>query len=427
MTQLEKRADGLPATKWSILKVVAGLYELLGVTGPVVVCVRVLFQELCANKVDLDDELKDEERKRWIGWLDDLRTTREVSVPRCVCHMYRGHVNSSLYGFADASIKAYCAVVSFMCEAYGAVHVTPLTSKTRVAPLKKLTIPRLELISGRTLARLVDRVKNALKEEVHITGMCQWLDSKRALWWINNKGEWKQLIRQHVNEVLRMMRKEDWEHCPGEQNPTDVGSRGEQALKLKENELWWKGPSWLSRPKDAWPVSKICETSESTEEEKKVIVTLTNMEPKGEISNVIDIERFSQLGKLLRVNASVRQFLHNVGTAKIGAKGRVGVLQGKEMVDAQRAWIEFAQAELKRSRNYEDLANNLKLYDCNGILRCSGRLQNSDLEPEAQHPIVIPRDHEFTGLHQRMPQKSASQWSPVNSWRTEVAILGPKG
>lgn len=103
------------------------------------------------------------------------------------------------------------------------------------------------------------------------------------------------------------------------------------------------------------------------------------------------------------------------------------MLQGKEMVDAQRVWIDFAQAELKRSRNYEDLANNLKLHDCNGILRCGGRLQNLDLEPEAQHPIVIPRDHQFTGLHQRMPQKSASQWSPVNSWRTAVAILGPKG
>ena len=61
-------------------------------------------------------------------------------------------------------------------------------------------------------------------------------------------------------------------------------------------------------------------------------------------------------------------------------------------------WIEFAQVELKRSRNYEDLAKNLKLHECNGIVRCGGILQNSDLEPEAQHPIVIPRDHHFTRL-----------------------------
>ena len=91
----------------------------------------------------------------------------------------------------------------------------------------------------------------------------------------------------------------------------------------------------MSGPKDAWPVSKICETSESTEEEKKVIVTLTNAEAKGEISNVIDIGRFSRLSKLLRVTAWVRRFQHNVRTAKIGAKGRVGELQGHEIVDAQ--------------------------------------------------------------------------------------------
>ena len=91
----------------------------------------------------------------------------------------------------------------------------------------------------------------------------------------------------------------------------------------------------MSGPKDAWAVSKICETSESTEEEKKVIVTLTNAEAKGEISNVFDIGRFSRLGKLLRVTAWVRLFLNNVRTAKTGAKGRVGELQGHEIVDAQ--------------------------------------------------------------------------------------------
>lgn len=247
-------------TKRSILKVAAGMYDPLGIISPVVVIIRVLFQELCAKKVEWDKELKDGEKKRWIGWLDDLRSAREVTVPRCVYRMPKGQTTCSLHGFADASIKAFCAVVYFVCEACGAVNVTLLTSKTRVAPLKKLTIPRLELISGRVLAKLMETVGNALKEEVHITSTRQWLDSKTALWWINNKGEWKQFVRQRVNEILRLTRKEDWAHCPGEQNPADMGSRGERASKLKENELWWKGSAWLSGPKDAWPDSRICET-----------------------------------------------------------------------------------------------------------------------------------------------------------------------
>ena len=103
----------------------------------------------------------------------------------------------------------YCAVVYFVCEMYGAFSVTLLTSKTRVAPLKTQTIPRLELMSGRVLAKTVH---HALEGEVEIKGSRQWLDSKTALWWINNRGEWKQFVRQRVNEILRMTRKEDWAH-----------------------------------------------------------------------------------------------------------------------------------------------------------------------------------------------------------------------
>ena len=226
------------------------MYDPLGIISPVLVSVKVLFQELCLRKVEWDEELKEEEKKRWVSWLDDLKGVREISVPRCVYRVPQDQINCFLHGFGDASGKAYCAVVYFLCEAYGAFSVTLLTSKTRVAPLKTQTIPRLELMSGRVLAKLMETVQNALKEEVEIKGSRQWLDSKTALWWINNRGEWKQFVRQRVNEILRITRKEDWAHCPGEQNPADIGSRGEFASRLKKNELWWRGPTWLSGPRE---------------------------------------------------------------------------------------------------------------------------------------------------------------------------------
>lgn len=168
---------------------------------------------------------------------------------RCVYRAHQDQINRYLHGFADASRKAYCAVVYFVCEAYGAFCVTLLTSKTRVAPLKTQTIPRLELMSGRVLAKFMETVHNALTEEVEIMGSRRWLDSKTALWWINNKGEWKQFVRQRVNEILRVTRKEDWAHCPGEQNPADIGSRGELASRLKEKRIVVAGSSLLVRTK----------------------------------------------------------------------------------------------------------------------------------------------------------------------------------
>lgn len=395
---LAKKADGLAITKRSILKIAAGMYDPLGIISPILVSVKVLFQELCSNKVEWDEELKDEEKKRWVSWIDDLKGVNEISVPRCVYRVPQGQINCSLHGFADASKKAYCAVVYFVCEAYGAFTVTLLTSKTRVAPLKTQTIPRLELMSGRVLAKLMETVQNALKKEVEIKGSRMWLDSKTALWWINNRGEWKQFVRQRVNEILRITRKEDWAHCPGEQNPADVGSRGELASGLKENKLWWRGPAWLSGPKEEWPVAQICETPQSIDEEKKMTVTVTGVTSKFGISNVIEINAFSRLGRLLRVTAWVRRFLFNLQCIRNDTEKREGMLCGSEIAEAERIWIKSSQDELKSNRNYEDLATKLKLMDHGGLLRCKGRLENSDLEPESQQPIIIPRDHKLTKL-----------------------------
>lgn len=395
---LAKKADGLAITKRSILKIAAGMYDPLGIISPILVSVKVLFQELCSNKVEWDEELKDEEKKRWVSWIDDLKGVNEISVPRCVYRVPQGQINCSLHGFADASKKAYCAVVYFVCEAYGAFTVTLLTSKTRVAPLKTQTIPRLELMSGRVLAKLMETVQNALKEEVEIKGSRMWLDSKTALWWINNRGEWKQFVRQRVNEILRITRKEDWAHCPGEQNPADVGSRGELASRLKENKLWWRGPAWLSGPKEEWPVAQICETPQSIDEEKKMTVTVTGVTSKFGISNVIEINAFSRLGRLLRVTAWVKRFPFNLQCIRNDTEKREGMLCGSEIAEAERIWIKSSQDELKSNRNYEDLATKLKLMDHGGLLRCKGRLENSDLEPESQQPIIIPRDHKLTKL-----------------------------
>jgi hypothetical protein len=142
-----------------------------------------------------------------------------------VCEVNEGPVKWTLHGFADASCKAYCAVVYLVCESSKGVQVELLTSKTRVAPVKAHTIPRLELMGGRILAQLVNTVNNALNGEVDIAETFLWLDSKTALYWINNRGEWKQFVRHRVNEILRLTRKRDWGHCPGEENPADLGSR----------------------------------------------------------------------------------------------------------------------------------------------------------------------------------------------------------
>lgn len=152
--------------------------------------------------------------------------------------------------------------------------------------------------------------------------------------------------------MLRITRKEDWAHCPEKQNPADVGSRGELASKLKENELWWKDPGWLS------------------------------------------------------------------------------MLQREELGEAERTWIRCGQDELKSDRNYNDLARKLKLeeHENDGILRCIGKLENSDLELELQQAYHPSKASQAVKTGNRgMSEKNTPQWSTINTWRAEITVLRAKG
>ena len=398
LSEMVSKADDLPVTKRSILKVIAGMYDPLGLVSPVLVSMKALFQELCMGKVGWDEESSGELKTRWMGWLSDLKGAKEIQIPRCVYGVPLGEVTCSLHGFADASRKAYCAVIYFVCELSGAISVTLLTSKTRVSPQKPQTIPRLELMSGRILSTLMSTVKEALEGEVHIASTQLWLDSKTALWWIANNGEWKQFVRHRVNEILKVTKKDEWGHCPGEENPADIGSRGEQASKLKENVLCWNGPPWLTGPRTGWPSTEINETPQSNEEMEKVTVTVACVTRKRGVTDVIDINKFSTFDRLLKVTAWVKRFLFNFVCTRRGVQGRAGMLQRREMYEAERIWIGTAQAELKGSKSYDDLVRQLKLENRDGILKCIGRLENSDLDLESQEPIILPRNHRMTKL-----------------------------
>ena len=138
---------------------------------------KMLFQELCRDSVGWDDELSGEAKKKWNDWVVDLSRIKGIAISRCIYDSLQQEVlDCCLHGFSDVSNKVYCAVVCFVYRTWDRVHVRLLTSRSRVAPLKELTIPRLELMSARILAQLMSTVKNALEEQVTLSGTRYWLD-----------------------------------------------------------------------------------------------------------------------------------------------------------------------------------------------------------------------------------------------------------
>ena len=118
-------------------------------------------------------------------------------------------------------------------------------SKTRVAPLTKPTIPRLELFAALILARLVQRIREALQPIAQINEVFCWPDSMTTLHWIQGVDkEYKQFVQNRVKEIRQLIPSESWNHFP---------SRGMSAEALRESEIWWHGPPWLLKGKYKWP------------------------------------------------------------------------------------------------------------------------------------------------------------------------------
>ena len=219
--KIGEKAKALPSTKRSLLSVLASLFDPLGLISPVNVFAKILFQEVCKQKIDWDANFTEETLKRWDAWCHDLIKTREIVTPRRIYHRpIEEVVKCSLHGFGDASKRAYCAVIYFVYRTNVGVYARMLTTKARVAPLKETSIPRLELMSARLLAQVMNTVRDSLKNQVKIDNVRFWLDSMTALYWIVNKGEWKQFVHHRVSEIFKnLTNKEDWGHCPGVKIP----------------------------------------------------------------------------------------------------------------------------------------------------------------------------------------------------------------
>ncbi|XP_044171892.1 uncharacterized protein LOC122956294 [Acropora millepora] len=264
-------------------------------------------------------------------------------------------------------------------------------------------------MSARILAQLMDTIRVALQSQLKIDGVKFWLDSKTALSWIQNKGEWKQFVRHRVNEILKLTAKEDWAYCSTDENPADLGSRGVLASQLKENQLWWCGPSWLTGRPDGWPaMTEAYQTPESQVEEKKsTTVLLTEAERPTGIANVIDVNNHSTLQRLVQVTAWVKRFVNNLRASVTQGSRSTGRLEANELKDAEIEWLKSAQTELKKQHNFKQLEKELGIKTDRNVLRCEGRLLNSDLEIDARKPVILPTKHPFTRLiieecHQRV-------------------------
>ena len=185
----------------------------------------------------------------------DLRRLKDVRLPRCLFSKTAKATEFELHGFSDSSCKAYAATVHLLTRYEdGSTSVNLIAPKSRIAPLKQQSIPRLELLGAQILVKLMKTVCDSLEKAMKIPLKCfYWVDSQVVLCWLKNVRIWKQCVQNRVNEIHKLWLSEHWNYCPSSLNPADLPSRGLNANELSKSELWWHGPEFLKENKTKWP------------------------------------------------------------------------------------------------------------------------------------------------------------------------------
>ena len=420
LEELIKYAKSLPVTQRSLLKWSSKIFDPLGFLSPFTIRLKILFQLLCLEKTEWDSELQGDLRKQWDSLISELEFLKTVRVPRCIYWPKLNRLFTQLHGFSDASERAIGAVV-YARAVYedDRIDIKMIASKTRVAPVKRQTIPRLELIGATLLARLVNTVLTTLKWTVEVF-YC--VDSMTTLQWIRNDRSWKQYVQHRVNEIRSLSSVDAWRFCPGSLNPADLPSRGISAHELSSESLWYNGPEFLVKSEDSWPKCPATSQIESKEVLQEIVkqpanvvrsLVTNNAQSSGwDLSKVVEVDHFSSLKKLLRVTAYIMRFINALKTKQGGqsANSIPKELSASEVKLAELMWVKSIQGQSFSNEISFVATGNARtvapayvqqfglFLDDDHVLRCKGRLNNASLNLGSKNPILLPSKSRFVEL-----------------------------
>ena len=205
------------------------------------------FQTLSKAELEWDEPLSGNLLAEWEKLYLALSEPVTITIPRAYSYQLKVAERARLVGFCDASSKAYAAVAYLRIGGEHTAQVEFLASKTRVAPTKAMTIPRLELLLALLLAKLCHSIEMALKPVLQLEETICYTDSKVSLYWIAGVDqEWKQFVENRVTNIRQLVPSQNRKHCPGKQTPADIPSRGMSPRDLESNKIWLNGPEWLA-------------------------------------------------------------------------------------------------------------------------------------------------------------------------------------
>ena len=391
-----KDTTHLKLTKRVLLSEISKLFDPSGWISPVIIVAKIMMQQLWTKKLTWDEELPTEVVKNWKDFREALNRVGEISIPRWIGTNTKMK-DCQMHGFADSSEAAYAAVIYLrVVDMMDNIAVFLLCSKTKVAPLKKVTLPRLELCGANLMMNLIARLVQSMRLSNTNLSYFAWSDSQIVLAWLkDDPRRWLTFVQNREADIHRIGEKlpTSWNYIQSNQNPADCATRGMNPAELMDHQLWWSGPDLLHRDRIKEKPNDFITDFEA----RKVFLSRYVMADQL-------LVRYSSLSKLLRAVAYLNRFKWYLQKKWVLS----GSISSFEWHQSRIACFKCVQMtvfydEISALVNDDEVSNHSNIYNLNpvlidGVLRVGGRLRNADLPIGQKHPIILPNNHHFTAL-----------------------------
>ncbi|XP_043865270.1 uncharacterized protein LOC122757385 [Drosophila mojavensis] len=384
-------------TKRTILSVASSLFDPLGLVAPIIVTAKIILQELWIVKLQWDESVPQNLYLAWKSFAASLTSLESLKIPR-FC-MQPNTKELQLHGFCDASIRAYgCCIYACTVAADGEVQVHLITSKCKVAPTRKLSLPKLELAASHLLAQLYVKIKGIFTSKQTYL----WSDSSIVLHWIQqHSSTLSTFVGNRVSDIQEATPDCHWRHVPTKLNPADLVSRGCTPIELNES-IWFMGPAYLKLSSHTWPRDKHHEPDPeivALEMRKSAFKATTD------INYLLDtLRNISSHRRCLRIVAWMLRFIHalrkpvELSTPSPSPQEIqrafnciIWNLQQQHFADEINALNKNRQIS-----SHKKFPNPfLQITDGYQLLKVGDRLELANAPEVQKHPIILPSKDDF--------------------------------
>lgn len=432
--------EGLrPPTKRELLGIVMAIFDPFGLLADFTLYAKMLVRDTWKSNLGWDEQLPPTINKRYQLWSKEFNDIHKFTVPRHYLTNISNPKTIELHVFMDASQVAFAAAAYLRVVHEHGIDVIFVFGKTRGAPQKMMSIPRLELQAGVLGIRICKTVLQ--NHDLKVSRINYWTDSRTLLYWVNSvERRFKPFVAHRITEILSHSEASQWRWTPTDKNSADTATRAKEPPKLSLRSPWIIGPDFLHQDERCWPSITIKSPSDSSVLEE--LRTLNLLQIKGNL--LINFNNFSSYQRLLKTMAYVlraQKMFHYIAKVPPFEQVSKSFITINELTQAEFCLCKIAQKEqydieVTALTSSKPLTKKSSIYKLNpyldedGILRLHGRLDEATYLPiQTRRPILLPPKHPMSALimrhhHEKLHHQNSAV--VLNEVRQKFWIPQPK-